>query len=257
LRPVIASFPRNAAKKVNLETLDPQALHELQHLFPAVYDKVIAGITTSVQTVFLVAVPIAAFAFVLSWFLPVRALRKSVTTVDMGEGLGMQGSRSSIQEIQLALERVASRENRSELYQTLAHRAGIDLPSRSCWLLYRLADRPASTVREVAKRLKVDAEIIRPAVAGLVAAGMVAEIHRGTERDLALTPTGLAAIDRLTEARRNGLTELLEGWNPQEHPEVIDMVKHLASSLLADDERMLEDAVPHTTVAATTGAGPA
>jgi hypothetical protein len=35
------------------------------------------------------------------------------------------------------------------------------------------------------------------------------------------------------------------------------MVKHLASSLLADDERMLEDAVPHTTVAATTGASPA
>ena len=214
LRPVIASFPAASAKKVGLETLDPQALHELQHLFPAVYDKVIDGITSSVQTVFLVAVPIAAFAFLLSWFLPERPLRKSVATVDMGEGFGMQGSRSSVEEIQLALERVANRENRAELYQTLAHRAGLDLPSRSCWLLYRLADRPACTVREVAKRLKVDAEIIRPAVHGLVAAGMVAEIHRGTERDLALTPTGLAAIDRLAEARRNGLTELLEGWNP-------------------------------------------
>jgi DNA-binding MarR family transcriptional regulator len=145
----------------------------------------------------------------------------------------------------MALERVASRENRSELYQTLAHRAGVDLPSRSCWLLYRLADRPACTVREVAQRLKVDADIIRPAVAGLVEAGMVAEVHRGPERDVALTPVGLAAIDRLTEARRKGLTELLEGWNPQEHPEVIDMVKHLASSLLADDERMLDDALPH------------
>jgi EmrB/QacA subfamily drug resistance transporter len=256
LRPVIASFPKNAAKSINLETLDPTALHKLQHLFPAVYDKVIAGITTSVQTVFLVAVPISLLAFVLSWFLPEVALRKSVETVDLGEGFGMQGSRSSLQEIQLALERVANRENRTELYQTLAHRAGIDLPSRSCWLLYRLADRPACTVREVAKSLKVDAEIIRPAVAGLVAAGMVSEIHRGTERDLALTPIGLAAIDRLTEARRNGLTELLEGWSPQEHPEVIDMVKHLASSLLADDERMLEDAVPHVTAAAAAGSSP-
>jgi hypothetical protein len=84
----------------------------------------------------------------------------------------------------------------------------------------------------------------------------VSEIHRGTERDLALTPIGLAAIDRLTEARRNGLTELLEGWSPQEHPEVIDMVKHLASSLLADDERMLEDAVPHVTAAAAAGSSP-
>ena len=100
-------------------------------------------------------------------------------------------------------------------------------------------------------------EIIRPAVQGLVAAGMVSEIQRGGERDLALTPTGLAAIDRLTEARRNGLTELLEGWNPKEHPEVIAMVKDLASSLLADDERMLNDAVPRQPAAAVTGSGPA
>jgi DNA-binding MarR family transcriptional regulator len=124
-------------------------------------------------------------------------------------------------------------------------------------LLYRLADRPACTVREVAKRLKVDADIIRPAVQGLVAAGMVSEIHREGERDLALTPTGLAAIDRLTEARRRGLTELLEGWNPQEHPELIDMVKELASSLLADDERMLNDAVPRQPATASTGSGSA
>ena len=193
-----------SAKKIGLETLDPQALHELQHLFPAIYDKVIDGITASVQTVFLVAVPISSLAFLLSWLLPERPLRKSVETVDLGEGFGMQGSRSSVQEIQLALERVANRENRAELYQTLAHRAGLDIPSRSCWLLYRLADRPACTVREVAKRLKVDAEIIRPAVQGLVAAGMVSEIHRGTERDLALTPTGLAAIDRLPRPGATG-----------------------------------------------------
>ena len=157
LRPVIAAFPKSAAKGINLETLDPTALHKLQHLFPAVYDKIIEGITTSVQTVFLVAVPISFLAFLLSWLLPEVPLRKSVETVDLGEGFGMQGERSSLQEIQLALERVANRENRAELYQTLAHRAGIDLPSRSCWLLYRLADRPACTVREVAKRLKVDA----------------------------------------------------------------------------------------------------
>jgi hypothetical protein len=54
----------------------------------------------------------------------------------------------------------------------------------------------------------------------------------------------------LTEARRSGLTELLEGWNPEEHPEVIDMVKHLAASLLADDERLVADALPQAAVAA-------
>ena len=58
------------------------------------------------------------------------------------------------------------------------------------------------------------------------------------------------ALDKLTEARRSGLTELLEGWNPEEHPEVIEMVKDLAHSLLADDERLVADAMPHAAVAA-------
>ncbi len=250
LRPLIAALPKSIASRFNLDTQDPSALHALAKVDPVVYGKVIAGITTAVQTVFLVAVPISAVAFFLSWLLPELALRKSIETVDLGEGFGMPDSRSSLEEIQLALERFSSRENRNELYETLAQRAGIDLPPRSCWLLYRLADRPACTVKEVAARLKVDSAIIRSAVDGLIAAGMVAEVQRGDDPDLALTPAGTDAIDRLTEARRSGLTELLEGWNPKEHPEVIEMVRKLANALLADDDRMVDDALPRPPVAA-------
>jgi hypothetical protein len=57
-------------------------------------------------------------------------------------------------------------------------------------------------------------------------------------------------MQRLTEARRRGLTELLEGWNPEEHPEVIEMVKDLAHSLLANDERLVADAMPHVVATA-------
>jgi hypothetical protein len=73
---------------------------------------------------------------------------------------------------------------------------------------------------------------------------MIEEVTRGAECDLTLTPLGLNAIDRLTEARRGGLTELLEGWNLTEHPEVIEMVKQLAVSLMADDARLVADAQP-------------
>jgi DNA-binding MarR family transcriptional regulator len=244
LAPTIAALSHTTGAKFNLQTQDPSALRTLAHLAPAIYDKVLAAITGTVQTVFLVAVPIAFLAFLLSWLLPELELRKTVTTVDTGEGFGSPVPRSSLQEIQLALERFSSRENRRELYQTLAQRADIDLPPRSCWLLYRLADCPACTVHEVATRLKVGQEIIQPAIDGLVAASMVEEVTRGTECDLALTPAGLTAIDRLTEARRSGLTELLEGWNPEEHPELIDMVKNLAGALLADDQRLVDDAMP-------------
>ena len=52
-----------------------------------------------------------------------------------------------------------------------------------------------------------------------------------------------------------GLTELLEGWNPQEHPEFVEMVKQLADALLADDERLVADALPGPPLAATGSRG--
>jgi DNA-binding MarR family transcriptional regulator len=117
-------------------------------------------------------------------------------------------------------------------------------------LLYRLADQSATTVRGVAEQLKVDHEIIRSGVEGLMEAGMVEVMADATPRDVALTPLGESALERLTEARRSGLTELLEGWNPEEHPEVVDMVKGLAASLLADDKRLVADAIPRPPVGA-------
>jgi EmrB/QacA subfamily drug resistance transporter len=246
LAPTIAALPHSGSGQLNLQTQDPTALHALARVAPEIYDKVISAITGTVQTVFLVAVPIALLAFFLSWLLPELELRKTVQTVDTGEGFGMPETRSSLEEIELALQRFSARENREELYMTLATRAGVDLPPRSCWLLYRLADRPASTVEEVAGQLKVDPGIIQPGIDGLVEAGMIEEVTRGSQCDLVLTPPGTAAISRLADARRSGLTELLEGWNLEEHPEVIEMVKQLAGSLLADDKRLVADAQPQS-----------
>jgi DNA-binding MarR family transcriptional regulator len=164
-------------------------------------------------------------------------------------------ARSSLEEIELALHRMSARENRAELYETLAQRAGLELPPRAVWLLYRLADKPACTVGEVAEHLHVDPSVIQPGVDGLVSAGMIEEHRRGAECDLHLTTAGSLALGRLTEARRSGLTELLEGWNPQEHPEVLELVKQLAHSLLADDERLVADAMPRETAGAGAGAG--
>jgi hypothetical protein len=38
------------------------------------------------------------------------------------------------------------------------------------------------------------------------------------------------------------MTELLAGWDPEAHPEVLDMVRDLAKALLADDDKLLADA---------------
>ncbi len=254
--PTLAKVPASVLKSFNPQTLDPALLTKLKSTAAGLvfYEKYIDAVTHAVQIVFLVAVPISFLAFLLTFLLPELELRKSVQTVDLGEVHGMPEHRSSLQEIELALARLSARENRAELYHTLAQRAGIDLPPRSVWLLYRLADRPACTTAEVADHLNVEPDVIQPGLDGLLSASMIEERRRGSECEFHLTTSGAAALERLTEARRSGLTELLEGWNPQEHPEVIDMVKNLAHSLLADDERLVADALPKSALVTTTGA---
>ncbi|HUA94152.1 MAG TPA: MFS transporter [Acidimicrobiales bacterium] len=215
------------------------------------------GVSHTVESVFLVGVPICIAAFLLSWLLPEVPLRRSIRTTDAGEGLSVAEPRTSLKEVQRALERVTARENRADLYHRLAERAGVDLPPRACWLLYRLADRPGATVEQVAGRLKVSPEQLAPALAALIDAGMVTaspeRSHGGRSTDgpgdgassdgrYRLTEQGRQAVDRLTEARRAGLTELLEGWDPEAHPELVGMVRRLAHELLADDERLLAEA---------------
>ena len=247
IAPTLAKIPASVLRNFNPQTINPAVLAKLKSTAEGLffYTKYIDAVTHSIQIVFLVAVPIAFVAFLLSFLLPEVELRKTVQTVDVGEVNGMPDHRSSLQEIELALHRLSDRENRVELYQTLAQRAGIDLPPRAVWLLYRLADQPACTVNDVAQRLKVEAgaDSARGGRPRGGRHGRGAAAGRD-ECDLYLTAAGTAALDKLTEARRRGLTELLEGWNPEEHPEIIEMVKDLAHSLLADDERLVADAMP-------------
>jgi EmrB/QacA subfamily drug resistance transporter len=225
----------------SLNAEDPSAIHKLP---AAVQSGVIEGIAHTVQTMFLIGVPVAFVAFLLSWTLPEIELRKSIRTSEPAENLGIPEPRTSLGEIQRILERAASRENRRELYETLSARAGLDLDPRACWLLYRLADRPGASLEDVAGRLKVEPDRLVAAVDALVDAGMVERARRESGGHLALTGSGHAALDALSAARRASMTELLEGWDPEDHPEVVEMVRHLANALLADDDKLLADARP-------------
>jgi EmrB/QacA subfamily drug resistance transporter len=222
----------------SLNADNPSAIHNLP---PALQSGVIHGIAHTVSTMFLIGVPIAFVAFLLSWTLPEIALRKSIRSSDPGENLGLPEPRTSLEEVQLILERAASRENRRELYETLSKRAGVDLEPGAVWLLYRLAERPGRTVEEVGAELKVDPGRLRHGVIELISAGLVENVA-DTGHKLVVTATGNYVIEKLTVARRQSLTDLLEGWDPESHPEVVEMIRNLAGSLLADDDKLLADA---------------
>ncbi len=223
----------------NLNSANPAVI---KHLPPDVQAAIVEGIAHTVQSLFLIGVPIAFVAFLLSWTLPEIALRKSIRSSEPAEQLGLPEPRTSLGEIRRILERAASRENSRELYETLAGRAGLDLDPRACWLLYRLSERPGSTVAQVSEELHADPAIVEPGAQALVAEGMVGPVTSNGSGTLVITDAGREAADHLLRARRDSLTDLLEGWDPESHPEVVRLIQQLAQSLLADDVHLLADA---------------
>ena len=100
----------------------PEALSRLS---PAAHDAVIHAYADALQTVFLVAAPVAAFAFLISWLLPELKLRKTLAAGDPGPTFGMPTDRSSAQELERGLGVLAGREDRVALYRRIAAEAGL------------------------------------------------------------------------------------------------------------------------------------
>ncbi|NED53248.1 EmrB/QacA family drug resistance transporter, partial [Micromonospora aurantiaca] len=53
---------------------------------------------------------------------------------------------------------------------------------------------------------------------------------------LAITTSGQGVAERLFAARREGLCRHVDGWEPEEHPELADVLTRLAEASLGDDE---------------------
>jgi DNA-binding MarR family transcriptional regulator len=212
---------------------------QLDALPAALRHVLVVGYAHSLQTVFLVAVPIALVAFGLTWILPEVPLRRTTQVTDPADTLAptaIPHTSSSRDEIARALSVLARRENREEIYRWLATEAGLEISPAATWLLLRVDGHEGRSPTQLADHLHVPA----PAVARLgeeLAERHLVELGPGAEgpdRGFTLTLTGRAALDRLAAARRKGLGELLGGWSPEEHEDVVQMVARLASDLMSN-----------------------
>ncbi|MEU8122028.1 MDR family MFS transporter [Spirillospora sp. NPDC049024] len=199
----------------------------------AVKNAVLHAYAESIDSVFFWAVPVAAVAFVLTWFLREVPLRATSRTPDYGEGFGAAPTvRSSRHEMERALSELMRKDARAfEMYDRLAAHSGVSLPAGSVWALCRIARDGTVTGRELAERAGVRAEQGRPYVDRLVDAGYVLR-REGT---LTVTPSGRDAAERLFAVRREGLARHLDGWAPEEHPELADVLSRLAEESLGDE----------------------
>jgi DNA-binding MarR family transcriptional regulator len=116
------------------------------------------------------------------------------------------------------------------MYERLSTRARVDLPPPELWLLSRLGERVPLTRAALAEQLGIDVRLLDGPLDALCRDG-----YAGPEDgSIVLTATGTEGYERILEARRSGLRELLDGLEPADHPELQQLVDRLGRDLVRE-----------------------
>jgi EmrB/QacA subfamily drug resistance transporter len=214
----------------------------LAKLPASVHAGYIHAFASSLHTVFLVAVPIAAAAFALTWLLKEVPLRRTTQTTNPADTLAptaVPSARSSLDEIGRSLSVFMGREGRTRMYESLIARAGLSLDPRSCWILLRLQEHPNDSLEKFALHLGVAETALAPLYDTLVEKGLAVAISEvddipANTLPLRLTEEGQLDIERLVVARRDTLSEFVSDWSPERHAELGDLLTRLARELVRD-----------------------
>ena len=105
---------------------------------------------------------------------------------------------------------------------------GIALEPDELWLLARLGEAQVPmSAADLEGRLDVASGQCWGLLARLVAAGMASASETGT---YTLSDKGRADYQRLLGQREADMKKMLADWKPDEHPEVVQMMRQLAQS---------------------------
>jgi EmrB/QacA subfamily drug resistance transporter len=212
---------------------------QLAHLPAAVHAGYISGYATALQTVFLVAVPFGVLAFGLSWTLKDVPLRTTTGAQDPADTLAPTSRptiRTSDQEMERALTALLSRERRRDVYTRLISAASVKTTPRGAWLLLRVGEHPGWGRNELAEHLYMTDADLERRFAELVAAGYARPLADGPAEPVPLTEAGQHAFDELFQARHDAIARLAAGWDPEQHPRLVELLTRLTHQLAAGSE---------------------
>jgi DNA-binding MarR family transcriptional regulator len=213
---------------------DAESVAAIQRLPVAVRAEVVHAYAGSLSAVFLVAMSIAAVAFILSWLLPEVRLRTTTQATDVGHTFAMPTVRSSQEEIEQALHVLASRDSQYLIYRRLATRAGVDLDPLSCWLLFRLQEQAPISQESLAKRFHVPVNRLTASIEALLQKKLVTLTTQADGR-LQLTAAGQQTLETLSTAYHDSLVELLDGWSPEQEAELAMLLRRVVTNLLSEE----------------------
>ncbi|MFH8343605.1 DHA2 family efflux MFS transporter permease subunit [Streptomyces sp. NPDC018045] len=194
---------------------------------------VLDAYSTSITDVFLYAAPVVLVAFVLAWFLREEPLRRGVTAPDTSEVLSSNPvQRSSYDEVCRALSKLGSLEGRKAVYERITEEAGLDLRPAASWMLLRINRYGSVEPALLAERSIVPFRVIAEAARQVEERGLA--VREGLP--LVLTDKGRAVAERLADARRRSLAELLGDWWTEDRPtDLAELVDELTAELCGSD----------------------
>jgi DNA-binding MarR family transcriptional regulator len=207
----------------------PAVVHQLP---AAVKGPYIAAFSAALHPVFVVAACISLCAFLLTWALQEVPLRGQTARAEgVGESFASPRDDSSERELERILGSLMQREGRRRTYEELIRRAGVDLAPEDSWVLGRLHERRPISASALAHALDVPIAQLRGPIEHLEERRFVRSVD-GDELDL--SDGGEAALERLVEAGRAQLCDLLDGWEPERDDDLNGALQRLARGLVAD-----------------------
>ena len=188
--------------------------------------------TSALHPVFLLAAVLAAFAFVLTWFLKEEPLRGPARAETVGESFATPRDATSIEELELILTRIEQRDNRWSLIQRMAQLLTVPLDPDEIWLLVQLCRKgSAPWTAELGLRLGIPQTRIDAIAARMAAKQLVMRMPDGS---LIVTNAGHQEFESMVASYRSRLTHFLERWSPEDHAEVRTMLAAHARALIEE-----------------------
>jgi len=219
-------FPHSPNLVQSSRTLSSAALAALP---PSVRAEFLDVYSQALGTAFRVAGIVSIVAFAASWFVKELPMRTTVTTEGIGEAFAAPRSPDSLAEIGRALSVLVGRQKMVAYFARVASEAGVDLPLPSCWVLVQLRRQPGldeGALRDMAGRHKLSPEAMDAAIRDVRDRSLVGA-------DMQLTPAGVDIADKLITTVRDRLQGLLEGWSPEQYPDLVHLLDSFASEIVS------------------------
>jgi DNA-binding MarR family transcriptional regulator len=250
------SFPSVPSTQLGVSHLSAS---QLARLPVPVRQKVLVAFSASLDTAFRVAAFVSIAAFVASWFIKQLPMRTTVTAEGVGESFGVPRTGDSLAEMARALAVLVGRKEMRAWLQRVAHDAGVDLPLVDCWVLVNLRRTPGSSLRDLAARHRIPSASVAEGLRDAVARGLVAvpvpsapasdgggELPPGHDSAAGgggagpvLTPDGEAVADVLIEAVRRRLVAMLDGWSPEDYPELVRLLDRVSAEVVPGRDELV------------------